>query len=298
MRKIFCDELIKAFTKNKFVFLTGDLGFKALEPLAEVMKDHFINVGIAEQNMVSTAAGIAKTGISTFVYSIAPFAYARPFEQIRNDICLHNLPVTIVGNGGGYGYGVMGATHHAIEDYGALLTLQNMKVFAPIFGDDLSFMVDKIFAQKSPSYLRLGLVEGKVIDNSYKKWRKILTGKNGVILSFGTIAGKLLSDFEKDDEALRPTIWALSELPLLENLPQDFIYEVTSAQKLCVVEEHVLQGSLAQNLALELQKQNISLKRFTNFSAAGYISGFYGSQGFHRLESGLNKETILSWLNL
>ena len=74
------------------------------------MKDHFINVGVAEQNMISTAAGIAKTGLPTFVYSIAPFAYARPFEQIRNDVCLHNLPVTIVGNGGGYGYGVMGAT--------------------------------------------------------------------------------------------------------------------------------------------------------------------------------------------
>ena len=101
MRNIFCQEMIKAFEKKPFVFLSGDLGFKALEPLQEKLGDYFINAGIAEQNMVSTAAGIARTGLEVFVYSIAPFIYARPFEQIRNDICLHNLPVTLVGNGGG-----------------------------------------------------------------------------------------------------------------------------------------------------------------------------------------------------
>ncbi len=103
------------------VFLTGDLGFMALEPLRDRLGDRFINCGVAEQNMVTVAAGLAKEGFDVWVYSIAPFCYARALEQIRNDVCLHGLPVRVLGNGGGYGYGVMGPTHHALEDYGILL---------------------------------------------------------------------------------------------------------------------------------------------------------------------------------
>ena len=85
------------------------MGYQALEPLRESLGERFINAGVAEQNMVSVAAGLAKTGLQPWVYSIAPFVYARPFEQIRNDVCLHDLPVRLVGNGGGYAYGVMGS---------------------------------------------------------------------------------------------------------------------------------------------------------------------------------------------
>ena len=77
-------------------------------------------------------------GLRPWVYSIAPFLYARAFEQIRNDIRMHKLPVVMVGNGGGYGYGVMGSTHHALEDYGCLLTLSNLKTFVPAFDEDVA----------------------------------------------------------------------------------------------------------------------------------------------------------------
>ena len=123
MRNAFCQALVEAASRAEFVFLTGDLGFRALEPLRDALGSRFINAGVAEQNMVSVAAGLARSGLRPWVYSIAPFVYARPFEQIRNDVCLHRLPVVLVGNGGGYGYGVMGATHHALEDYGSLLCL-------------------------------------------------------------------------------------------------------------------------------------------------------------------------------
>src|SRR5882724_929790 len=131
MRNVFCQSLVDASSRPQFVFLTGDLGYKALEPLRDALGDRFINAGVAEQNMVSVAAGLARGGLRPWVYSIAPFMYARPFEQIRNDVCLHDLPVVFVGNGGGYAYGVMGATHHALEDYGALLTLSDMHVEVP-----------------------------------------------------------------------------------------------------------------------------------------------------------------------
>src|ERR1700722_10031779 len=129
MRNVFCQSLVEASRHPEFVFLTGDLGSKALEPLRDALGERFINAGVAEQNMVSVGAGLAKAGLRPWVYSIAPFVYARPFEQIRNDVCLHRLPAVLVGNGGGYGYGVMGATHHALEDYGSMLCLPHILVY-------------------------------------------------------------------------------------------------------------------------------------------------------------------------
>src|SRR6202046_5262768 len=141
MRQEFCQPLLEFSGRPEFLFLTGDLGFMALEPLRDAMGQRFINAGVAEQNMVGVAAGLAKSGLRPWVYSIAPFLYARPFEQIRNDVCLHNLPVVFVGNGGGYGYGVMGSTHHALEDYGALLALPNMRAYIPAFDSDVSAVI-------------------------------------------------------------------------------------------------------------------------------------------------------------
>ena len=91
--------------------------------------------------MVSVAAGMAAVGGKSWVYSIAPFCYARPFEQIRNDVCLNRLSVRLVGNGGGYAYGSMGATHHALEDYGVMLTLPAMRAYVPAFDADVEPMV-------------------------------------------------------------------------------------------------------------------------------------------------------------
>ena len=118
--------------RNDLVFITGDVGYLAIEPIAEAYGDRFINAGIAEQNMVSLAAGLAREGHLPWVYSIAPFVAFRPYEQIRTDVCLHRLPVKLVGNGGGYGYGIMGATHHALEDVGAMRVLPHMRIYLPL----------------------------------------------------------------------------------------------------------------------------------------------------------------------
>jgi len=298
MRDLFCNAMIALFARQPFVFLTGDLGFKALEPLKSAIGDHFINAGVAEQNMVSVAAGIAKTGLPAWVYSIAPFAYARPFEQIRNDVCLHNLPVTIVGNGGGYGYGVMGGTHHAIEDYGSMLCLQNMHVFAPSFGPDVAASIDRITALKRPSYLRLGYaekIEGLDIA-PYAPWRKILNGTKGMVITTGAIAGSLVKSLKDEPEDSRPSLWVVSELPL-DDLPKEVIHEIVTVPVVCVVEEHVAQGGLGQMLATTMLEHRIVPRKFNHLHAEGYVSGFYGSQTFHRNESGLNKENIIRLLH-
>ncbi len=156
MRKQLCDALVLRSARPDMVFLTGDLGFMALESLQQAMGERFINAGIAEQNMVSAAAALAREGMDVWAYSIAPFCYARPFEQIRNDVAFHNLPVKLIGNGGGYAYGVMGPTHHAIEDYAVLLTLPNMRAFIPVFDEDVGATINRAGSVPGPSYIRLG----------------------------------------------------------------------------------------------------------------------------------------------
>src|SRR5205814_4469990 len=156
MRKEFSN-WIENFGRNesRFIFLTGDLGFAALENVQAALQRRFVNMGVCEQNMVSVAAGLAQQGLTPLCYSIAPFAVFRPYEQIRLDVALHNLNVKIVGNGGGFGYGIMGASHHALEDIAVLSVFQNFICFIPFCNSDVAGACDALFAFSGPSYLRL-----------------------------------------------------------------------------------------------------------------------------------------------
>jgi transketolase len=297
MRNEFCNSLVSAADNPRFAFLTGDLGFKALEPLREAAGARFINAGVAEQNMVSVAAGLARTGLQPWVYSIAPFVYARPYEQIRNDVCFHNLPVKLVGNGGGYGYGVMGSTHHALEDYGALLCLQNMHVFVPAFSADVPAIVDKLLDFPYPAYFRLGASEEpKDIElPAYAPWRKLLSGGGPTMLVVGPLVGPILAAAHNLDDAHRPDLWVLTELPL-HDIPAEFLADLKHSEHLFVVEEHVVQGGAGQILAHHLLNLGQAPRQFTHRAAMGYLSGLYGSQKFHRAECGLDAESIIGLL--
>lgn len=293
MRNKLCAGLVELAADPDFVFMTGDLGYKALEPLREVLGSRFINAGVAEQNMVGVAAGLARSGLKPWVYSIAPFVYARPFEQIRNDACLHNLPVKLVGNGGGYGYGVMGSSHHALEDYGVLLTLQNMRVFVPAFASDIAPVLTKLQACTGPAYLRLGASEEPAgyTPPPYAPWRKLLDGGGPVMVVVGPITGSLMVGLAGLANFCRPRLWALAELPLPE-FPAEFLADLRLSGHLQVVEEHVVQGSAGQMLAHRLLLDGCAPARFTHRAALGYLSGRYGSQKFHRKECGLDPVTI------
>ncbi|HTN17962.1 MAG TPA: hypothetical protein VL092_09795, partial [Chitinophagaceae bacterium] len=158
MRKEFAKSLTDNFNKyNKQVFLTGDLGYMALEEVQKVFGERFINAGVAEQNMITVAAALAQEGFIPWTYSISPFVTLRPYEQLRNDVCLHDLPVKVVGNGGGYGYGIMGATHHNLEDIGAMRMLPHMKVMVPLTSSDVDEAVQMMLADEHPNYLRLNI---------------------------------------------------------------------------------------------------------------------------------------------
>lgn len=299
MRDALCNSLVKCAADPRFVFLTGDLGFGALEALQAEAGPRFINAGIAEQNMVGVAAGLAHKGFQPWAYSIAPFIYARPFEQVRNDICLHDLGVRLIGNGGGYGYGVMGATHHALEDYGALLCLQNMHVVIPAFDSDVEALIPKLAAFDRPVYFRLGRDEmpsGFVLP-PYAPWRRLIRGGGATLVGVGPLVGSYLAPLQALSRVARPSVWVVSELPLdPAAIPQEFWDDLARTGRLIVAEEHVAHGSVGQALGHLLLTTGRPARQLSHLHAQGYVSGCYGSQSFHRKESRLDASSVLALL--
>lgn len=299
MRQQLCDALVARSARPDMVFLTGDLGFMALEPLQKVMGQRFINAGVAEQNMISVAAGLAGQNLEVWVYSIAPFCYARPFEQIRNDITFHNLPVKLIGNGGGYGYGVMGPTHHAIEDYGVLLSLPNLSVYIPAFDQDMDAVVARAGASRRPSYIRMGRGEppkGYSVP-AYAPWRQLTGGGGPAVIVVGPLAGTYIESFERLSPDGRPNLWTVAELPLeLNPLPAVLLAQIDRPAALCVVEEHVRHGGFGSDLLLDLAERGIAVRRFRHLYARAHHFGRYGSQTYLRKLSGLDAESMLAAL--
>lgn len=157
MRNAFISELCLLARSNKKIFLiVGDLGYSVIEPFVSEFPDRFINAGVAEQNMMGTAAGLASEGFHVFVYSIANFPTFRCAEQIRNDVAYHQLPVTIVSVGGGLAYGALGYSHHAVQDYALMRCMPHMLIAAPGDPMEVRACLRYLSTHPQPSYLRLG----------------------------------------------------------------------------------------------------------------------------------------------
>ncbi len=296
MRAEFADSILEAAMKDeRIIFVSGDLGFMALEKIRDNLGSRFINAGVAEQNMVSLSAGLAAQGFIPIVYSIAPFVTLRPFEQLRNDVCFHNLPVKVVGNGGGYGYGIMGATHHALEDIGAMRMLPNMKILVPTFSKDVSNSIQAMLEHSGPSYLRLGKAVGDTSCNysagSWSALRHIRVGTQATMVTVGPVLENVLSILEDIPENALD-IWTVNELPIKE-LPEELIASVTSSGKIISLEEHYLSGGILENLAPLLIKELGVPIDLLGLHAKGYSSGRYGSQRWHQEENGLGGDALI-----
>jgi transketolase len=164
MRNAFRDAIAAlAAADERIWLLTGDLGYTVLEGFRERFPDRFVNVGVAEQNMTGVAAGLALSGKIVFTYSIANFPIVRCLEQVRNDVCYHNLNVNIVAVGGGVVYGPLGYTHHAVEDLAIARALPNITVVAPGDPVEVRLATRALASRPGPSYLRLGRATETVV---------------------------------------------------------------------------------------------------------------------------------------
>jgi transketolase len=295
MRKEF-SQWIEQFGRReeRCVFLTGDLGFAALENVQAALGARFVNMGVCEQNMVSVAAGLAQQGLLPLCYSIAPFAVFRPYEQIRLDVALHGMPVKIVGNGGGYGYGIMGASHHALEDLAVLSCLPNFLCLVPLSNDDVPGACEALFQHQGPAYLRLGFgTWPKGVDAlpDFKAVRQTAFSRKGPPkLTVVGIGPALLNTLPWITDLDGIDLFVVSQLPLPE-LPHNFSESVATSGHLLVIEEHAARGGLAEHLAAALALQGVRF-RLEHQHAAGYPGGRYGSQGYHQKQSGLDAASL------
>jgi transketolase len=241
MRTAFIQQLIKEATTNQSIFLlVGDLGYSVVEPFAEQFPDRFLNVGIAEQNMTGVAAGLAMEGYNVFTYSIGNFPTLRCMEQIRYDVCYHNLSVKVVAVGGGYSYGPLGVSHHTTEDIGMLRAIPNMIVTAPGDPIETKSIVSKFANTNSPGYIRLGKAGEPVIhltdiDLSIGKSICIIKGINDTaILSTGGMLSYATDVIKKDNLG-----YSLYSFPYIKPIDKDAIAIIANTyNQIITIEEH------------------------------------------------------------
>lgn len=233
---------------DRIFLLTGDLGFSVFERFQEKNPDRFFNMGIAEANMVGVAAGLALSGKIVYIYSIVPFVTMRCFEQVRNDLCLQNLDVKIIGAGGGLSYGYLGPTHHSIEDIAIMRSLPNMTVVCPGDPAEAGMATRMAAAHDGPVYIRLGRGGEPVIHdsvNNFEIGRGILVkdGDNIAIISTGNMLESAVLAAEKLKE--KNISARVISMHTVKPLDRDLVLKTAKETKaIFTLEEHSLIGGL------------------------------------------------------
>ena len=295
MRNAFIDELvIQATTNERIALIVGDLGYSVVEPFAEKFPERFINAGVAEQNMMGLAAGMASEGYHVFVYSIANFPTFRCAEQIRNDVAYHNLPVTVVSVGGGMSYGNLGYSHHAVQDYALLRVMPNMLIAAPGDPMEVRGCLQYLINNPGPSYLRLGKAGEKNIHTRVPLirpggWLKI----NGVqdaevaYLSTGTALGKLQEKLIKKNKAKI----ALFSLPLWGMQSKNMqAMNIEPFKFISTFEDHLVDGGFGSWLLESLQNNREYRSKIKINGLSESLTEMVGSESYLCQMSGLYKE--------
>ena len=195
MRDNFISALINLAENDKdIVLLTGDLGFGVFEKFESSFPGQYFNVGVAEQNMIGLATGLALEGKKVITYSIGNFGILRCLEQIRNDACYHDANITIIANGGGFSYGSLGMSHHTTEDLAILRALPNISVVAPCTANEAGEAITAMIMNGGTGYLRLDKTGAKncFSNDSFVigKSRRYKEGKDITLIATGSILGE------------------------------------------------------------------------------------------------------------
>jgi transketolase len=193
MRGKIIDSIFSLMEKNeKIFFLTADMGINLVEKFDEKYPDRFLNVGIAEQNLIGICAGLCNLGFLPFAYTISNFAVHRCFEQIRNDIILHSYPITLLGTSTGFDNAPLGPTHHALDDWGMLKSYSEIDIYCPNSNQYAINLVSKIIKKGRPSYVRIPKGEFSDIETQEDVFYRKGSYKNTILISYGGPAKECL----------------------------------------------------------------------------------------------------------
>ncbi|QHS52977.1 transketolase family protein [Edaphobacter sp. 12200R-103] len=247
MRTAFIEQLCTLAEQDDRIWLVcGDLGYSVLEAFSDRFPDRYLNAGVAEQNMTGIAAGLALAGKTVFTYSIANFPVMRCLEQIRNDVCYHNLNVKIVSVGGGLAYGSHGYTHHGVEDLAVMSVMPNMTVVAPGDPVEARAATTELAKAHGPAYLRLGkagepVLHPQKIHFEIGRTIQIQDGNQLTLISTGGMLGTAIEacrTLVSDGYSVR-----LLSMPTLVPLDRKAIHHaVHETRAILTIEEHGIGG--------------------------------------------------------
>ncbi len=285
-----------AKTDPRVVFIGSDLGVGTLKAMKAEMPDRFIMEGIAEQNIVGIAAGMALDGMIPYVNTIATFITRRCYEQVAVDLCVHNLPVRLIGNGGGVVYAPLGATHLAIEDFAIMRALPNMAVVAVSDAEEMKRLMDVSLDWPGPLYIRLAKGGDPVISqptDDFRIGKAILRREPGRVLMVST--GATTERCLKAAEILAAAGIEAGVLHMhtVKPLDAEALRALVPGRDLLVtVEEHLLAGGLGSAVLECLVDAGVALPKVLRLGIPDVFPKEYGLQETMFETFGLKAEQI------
>ncbi len=298
MRNAFAAAVTDLAAKDeRVVLLSGDIGNRLFDKYKAAAPARFYNCGVAEQNMVTVAAGMALCGLRPIVYTITPFTTTRVFEQIRVDVCYHKAPVTIVGTGSGMSYASLGPTHHSVEDIAILRTLPGMTILAPADAAEVKAAIHAAVQLPGPCYIRIGKKGEPAVHREAPKFEigkpiVVRDGTDVCLFAVGTMTAVALDAATRlSDNGVSARVVSFHTVkPLDETLVADTFarYKVVAA-----IEEHGRIGGLGSVLAEWLAARDpYPSGRLLSFGTPDAFFCASGSQEYARERLGLTATAI------
>lgn len=295
-----------AFTKTvaelaerdpRILLLTGDLGYLVLDSFAEEFPTRFFNVGVAEQNMVGLATGLAEAGFIPFVYSIVTFAALRPYEFIRNGPILHQFPVRIVGVGGGVEYGHNGPTHFGLEDVSVMRVQPGITVIAPADYEQARNALLATWDLPGPVYYRFGKDDKTIVPGlggRFELGRAQLIGEGTdlLIVTMGSITNEAVKAAEilaaKGVSCTVMVVASLNPAPL-----DDLARELARFPLALTVEAHYVVGGVGSLVSEVIAERGLRC-RVKRCGIKTTPNGVSGSQSYLYRQHGLSSEELVA----
>ena len=298
MRNTWLKTLYKISHKNsKTVFIGSDLGANVMNDFKKSFPNRFFMEGISEQHIIGLAAGLSMNGFLPYVNTIATFLTRRCFEQNMIDLCLHNLPVKLIGNGGGLVYGPLGPTHQAIEDFAIMNTMPNMTIVAVCDAHEMKNLIEQSVKMKGPLYVRLSRGGEKIISKKKKfKLGKLVVYKKPekiTLLSTGTMAQECL----KAADILKKQNINCGVIHFHTIKPFDMIglsKQIKHVKNIITVEEHISTGGLGSIVLENLNKLNkLNKIKVDKICLPNAFNKFYGTHDELKEHYNLNYNQII-----
>ena len=280
---------------ERIVLLTADLGYMVMEPFREQFPSRFFNVGVAEQNMVGLATGLAEAGFLPYAYSIATFAALRTFEFIRNGPVLHRLPVRVVGMGAGFEYGHAGPTHHALEDIGVLRTLPGLSIVVPADSAQAATAIRSTADLTGPVYYSLGKDDNLSVQNLHGRFALarleiVRRGGDLAIITVGSVSVEAVAAAEQlSSKGIEATVAIVSSFN--PDPTQDLIELLTGFGSVISVEAQTSSGALGAFVSSVIASHGISCQ-LRSLAVRTSPDGTSGSQQERWKKYGLDRDSI------